>query len=148
MKFYVGLKNIFLIYIKKKSFVTLNLKCIPILKHIFWPNQQFFVQKFLKCLYIYFSKASRKKIKHFVEKSFCVFGGALWRPLNTLKLFSAKCFYFYLIFLIFIIFYVYEKYICHNFKIFVTKICWYYLAMCFLTIIHFKLSVTKDLFLM
>ena len=31
---------------------------------------------------------------------------------------------------------------------FFTKSCWYHLVMCFLTIIHFKLSVKKDFFLM
>ena len=34
-----------------------------------------------------------------------------------------------------------------SFPAFFTKKCWYYLAMCFLPIIHFKLSLTKDFFL-
>ena len=42
-----------------------------------------------KCI---FHKRDKKIIKHFAKKSFSVFGGAHGRPLNTLKLFSAKCF--------------------------------------------------------
>ena len=40
-----------------------------------------------------------------------------------------------------------EHLVRNHFKICFTKILLYYLAMCFLTIIHFKLSVTKDFFL-
>ena len=60
-----------------------------------------------KCI---FHKREQKIIQHFAEKSFSVFGGAHGRPLNTLKLFLAKCFI--------IFFHAYEKYICHHFKIF------------------------------
>ena len=37
----------------------------------------------------------KKKKKHIAEKSFSVFGGAHGRPLNTLKLFFGKMFYYF-----------------------------------------------------
>ena len=63
-------KPSFQIYIKKKSFVTLNLKCIPVWKHICWPNQHFFVKKsWNNKKKMYLSKAWRKKIiKHLTKK--------------------------------------------------------------------------------
>ena len=40
---------------------------------------------------------SMKKIKHFAEKSFSVFGETHKRPLNTIKIFFGKMFYFFML---------------------------------------------------
>ena len=103
---------LFVFYIKKKPFVTLNLKCIPLWKHIFWTNQQNFVRKSWSYRKNIFHKREINN-KNSAEKSFSVFGGAHGRPLNTIKLYLAKCFSF--------LSHAYEKYICHHFKIFFSQ---------------------------
>ena len=130
-------KNVFFIYIKKKSIVTLNLKCITLWKHIYWPNQQIFVKIIFEIIKKMFFKSVKEKKEICHKKSFSVFGGVQGKPLNTIKSFFGKVFlHFFSL--------AYEKYIFHHFKIFCTKICWYYLAMMFFfTIIHLKLSVTN-----
>ena len=78
----------------------------------------------------------KKNNEHFAEKSFSVFVEAHGRHLNTLNFFWQHVFLF----------------VCHrlwkiylsSFQDFFTRISWYYLAMCFLTITHFKLSVHKS----
>ena len=88
-----------------------------------------------KCI---FHKHELKKIKHFAKMSFSVFGGAHKRPLNTLFFFGKMFYYFFL--------HANKKLICHPFKIFFKLICRFYVAIWFFTIIHFKLSVTKEFF--
>ena len=72
------------------------------------------------------------------KKSFCVFRCLPWAPPNTLKLFSAKCFI--------ILLDASEKYFF--FLSFQKKISIKFgQDMCFETVMVFKLSVTKDFFL-
>ena len=135
-------KPSFKIYIKKKSFVTLNLKYIPVGKHIFWPNQQVFVKKSWNDRKYIFHKREKNINKHFSEKEkkcFCVFGEAHGRPRITLNFFLAKRFIIFC--------HIYEYTFVIISRLFSPKNCWYYLAMCFLIKIHFKLSVTKDFFM-
>ena len=68
-------------------------------------------------------------IKHFDETSFSVFGEAHGIPLNTLKLFLAKCFiYFFSP--------TFDRYIRHNFKMFFHKILLVLSSNVFWAIIH------------
>ena len=85
LEFFGCLKTSFLIYIIRQSFVTLNLKG----KNTLLDNTSWFLWNKTwndgKCI---FHKGERKKRKkHFAKKSFSLFVGAAWRPLNTLRLF-------------------------------------------------------------
>ena len=112
-----------------------------------------------KCFIIFFSrlwKIHLLSFQDFLHKNLLVsssnvifhyntvkieYNDGLFLDVNEKKTFFGKMFYYFFL-------HAYETYTCHHFKIFFTKICWYYLAMWFFTIIHFKLSVTKDFFLM
>ena len=76
--------------------------------HIFVKKKSEFVSK------IFFMNGGKKlKKKHFVEKSFSEFEGAPLSPSNTLWLFSAKCFSFFLN--------IHKNCILYQFKIFSQK---------------------------
>ena len=80
-------KPSFQIYMRKKSFVTLNLKCIRCKKklHILTKSTILYEQK-LKWWKMYIlKKIEIKIIKHFAEKSFSVFGGLTCNFPNTLE---------------------------------------------------------------
>ena len=85
--------------------------------------------------------AEKKINKTFCQKSLSVFGETHGRLLNTLKLVLANVLLFFFTLIKNTFFSLFQDF-------FFTKISWYYLAMCLLTIIHFKLSITKDFFLM
>ena len=99
------------------------------------------MEKNLEIIKIIFLISINKNNKtYFQKKSFSVFGGALGRPQNTLKLFLQ---FFFIIFCTLM-----KNTFAIISRFFSQQICWYYLAMFFsLTIIHFKMSITKDYFL-
>ena len=86
------IKHSFSIYIKKKFFVTPNLRCIIVRKHIARYYQQFFVKKSWndeKKFWI----SVKKIIEPFAEIFLNVLRGLPWDSPNTLKHFSEKCFF-------------------------------------------------------
>ena len=96
LEFFVCLKNV-----KEKSFITLNLKCIPFWKHILWPNHQILENFFWNDQNLFFINVKKKNI--LPKKSFFV---CLEEPMGDLwthtKLCLEKCF---------IIFFTLMKYI-------------------------------------
>ena len=82
----------------------------------------------------------KKNLTFCQTKSFSVFRGLPWAPPNTLKLSLAKCFIIFFLRL-------WKIHLPSFQDFFHKKICRYYLAMWLLTIIYFKLRVTKDFFL-
>ena len=100
-----------------------------VVKTNFLQNQHFFVNKSWKDRK-YICHKQKKTIRQFGQKSLSVFRGLPWENSKHIKHFFGKCFIIFSA--------AYEKHIFHNFKIWFTTICWFCLAMCFLTIIHFN----------
>ena len=119
----------FYIFVAFWSFFIIceNLDFAVLSKQFFYRINNFFVNKSWKDRK-YICHKQKKTIRQFGQKSLSVFRGLPWETSKQTKHFFGKCFIIFSA--------AYEKHIFHNFKIWFTTICWFCLAMCFLTIIH------------